>query len=120
MAAVTVLISVLSIIVSFFCSLKKSRYWLISGNILVTYVGVDKVGTERSTALKLSVGDSNTSVHDVGSDASAGSVVEDVVRATNISVRETDEARSGVSLSNEGVLGLDNGIGLDVGDLLSR
>lgn len=86
--------------------------------MFVTYVGVDKVGTERSTALKLRVGDSDTSVDDVGSDASASSVVEDVVLATSISVRETDKARSGVGLSNEGVLGLDNGIGLDVGDLL--
>lgn len=91
---------------------------LIKRGILVTYVGVDKVGTERSTALKLGVGDSNTSVDDVGSDASASSGVEDVVLATSISVRETDKARSGVGLSNEGTLGLDNSIGLDIGDLL--
>lgn len=82
-----------------------------------TYVGVDKVGTERSTALKLSVGDSNTSVDNVGSDTGASSGVKDVVFATNISVRETDKARGGIGLSNES-LGLDDGISLDIGDLL--
>lgn len=84
----------------------------------VTYVGVDKVGTERSTALKLRVGDSDTSVDDVGSDASASSVVKDVVLGTKVSVGEANKTRGGVGLSNESALGLDNGIGLDVGDLL--
>lgn len=82
-----------------------------------TYVGVDKVGSKGGTALELGVGNADAGVDNVGSHARSSRGVEDVVLTTNGLVGETDQARGGIGLGNEGG-GLDLGVGLDVSNLL--
>lgn len=63
------------------------------------------------------MGNADAGVDNVGSHARSSRVVEDVVLTTNVLVGETDQARGGIGLGNEGGV-LDLGVGLDVSNLL--
>lgn len=63
------------------------------------------------------MGNADAGVDNVGSHARSSRGVEDVVLTTNVLVGETDQARGGIGLGNEGGV-LDLGVGLDVSNLL--
>lgn len=83
-------------------STSEGRCSVGSVAVTISVVTISSVSTPTGTSTEVLVVDINTGINTVDGDTTAGGVVEDVVTATGLSVRDTSETPAGsTTLSDE-------------------